>query len=524
MIYRVKEDNMKINIKTTSYQDPKSKKIAYLYEAHLIENGKVLEEKVLDSKYGVANPKKSKFQKPQGTVVNGQLRSFIKSLNKKYDCESIRVVSRKNSLDSKFINQKGLKEEIPNLKFKTEFNPKIFAVSQQLLVSKLMTEVNQNTVELTSKENNQEEYHNPIAHNEEKKNKEPKIDHKVFNDLDSFVSRMNRNKEITDVLFEQNVLKNNRLKDAYVNFTLHLNRERKRYGISFEVYKNVEDMRRASNPVFKQSFISKGERNEATERCAHLIEERLADLTNKGKNVKFNLLNPSGYVTEELYDMLTNSGLSQKIEITKERTKLSNKNIRMVNQLMNMDIHLHLERLRDPNTVAIWTDGSGNDEQNISGSGVFIKHQNEEIKLKETNEGKKSSTYAEFKALYMALKEVSENPRFKDKKIMVVCDNDSMSYCIRNHNEGIRNQNYPFLNKITDILDKNDLNIHFHNVKSHIYEKVSKDNHNRLYDFKYNNEADELAREAAGHCSTKEAKAKRNRARKERRSKARSCN
>jgi len=96
---------MKINIKTTSYQDPKSKKIAYLYEAHLVENGKVLEEKVLDSKYGVVSPKNSNIQKPEGTIINEQLHSFIKSLNKKYDCESIRVVSRKNSLDFKFINQ-----------------------------------------------------------------------------------------------------------------------------------------------------------------------------------------------------------------------------------------------------------------------------------------------------------------------------------------------------------------------------------------------------------------------------------
>ena len=54
-------------------------------------------------------------------------------------------------------------------------------------------------------------------------------------------------------------------------------------------------------------------------------------------------------------------------------------------------------------------------------------------------------------------------------------------------------------------------------LKAIFMRMLVKKNYENLYDFNYNNEADELARQAAGHCSKEELKEEKNKKKKENR-------
>ncbi len=499
---------MDINIQIASVFDKKNKLFGLSFQANPIVDGETLKQKTIKTK---AQALKAGNINRANFLAKKELHRFLSDIKKtkKYDNINITIGSSQNDIyNENFIkvNQKDFNVKV--------ISPELFNYQRTIIEQKIEEKIERDKklkVENTSKEANDNVNNvnkiNKEAENENiGKNKEkPRVESKnvipekedIFNNLDSFVSRMNKNKTITDIMFESNVIKNRKLEEVFVNYSVTLDRERKRYGMGIEVYRRKEDLLQTKNSVYKQFFISKGERNETAERCIQFLELKLKKLIKANKKVNFNLLLNNGHLTSEIHKSFSNDPELSKIELMKERSMFTNKTEKLTKELISYDIKLHLERLKRPDTVAVWTDGSVNHETNVSGSGVLIRHEGQEEEIKCTNK-KACNTHAEFRAVHMALEKIVSNDKYKNKKIIIVSDNDSIAHSIRNKELGFKNTNKPYLKEILSILNHFDLNIHFHNVKSHVYKKVQESQREELIDFHYNNEADRIAREAAG--------------------------
>lgn len=538
---------MDINIRTVSVFDKKSKISGYIYEASLIDGDKILSQKSLKYESDI---KKSNTQNQSKKILSKSLERFINEINDEFQCENITVESKPNAPEISLIDKDILKENNPNVKFSTLFDPLIFREKNLLLNNNVFgvdytqsfeEEHDENfedfedfedfeykkrtekKTELKEKGNNQfrtrrkarqtnNEIKEKIKENKDsrfrkessKKRKEPISDINC-DDLDLFISKMTDNKNVTDLLFNNNIVKNKRTEEFFVNLAVTYNIERKRFGVGFEIYASEKNMLHAVQPLFKQIFISKGERNETGVRVVDFIKSRLTSLVKEEKKISFNTLQSNGYITDEIYKMLNETKLNESISLLKHKTPLFIKTRDNCKKLIDLDIKLHLDELKSPKTVAIWTDGSVNNTDHVSGSGVLIRHDGKEEMLKSKNE-KACNNHAEFKAVYMAIKKVVTTPEYKNKKIIIVSDSDAIAYCLRNKKLGIKNNKHSYLNEISYLLDHNKLDIHFHNVKSHVHERINKDQKNDLFDFYYNNIADTLAREAAGIVDKKKNK------------------
>ena len=499
---------MDINIQIASVFDKKNKLFGLSFQVNPIVDGEVLKQKTIKTK---SQALKAGSMNRVNFLAKKELHKFISDIkkSKKYDNINITIGSSQNEIynehfikvnqrdvDFKIVEPELLKNQISIIEQKIEDK---IERDKKLKIENAKKEA----VDNTNKENKESKNKsieknkvNPVEIKEDNKN----ITHEkedIFNNLDSFVSRMNKNKTITDLMFESNVIKNKKLEEVFVNYSVTLDRERKRYGMGIEVYRRKEDLLQTKNSIYKQFFISKGERNETAERCVQFLDFKLKKLIKANKKVNFNLLLNNGHLTSEIHKSFSNDSELSKIELMKERSMFTNKTEKLTKELILYDIKLHLERLKRPDTVAVWTDGSVNHETNVSGSGVLIRHEGEEEEIKCTNK-KACNTHAEFRAVHMALEKIVSTEKYKNKKIVIVSDNDSIAHSIRNKELGFQNTNKPYLKEILSILNHFDLNIHFHNVKSHVYKKVQESQRDELIDFHYNNEADRIAREAAG--------------------------
>lgn len=513
---------MDINIQIASVFDKKNKLFGLSFQANPIVDGEILKQKTIKTK---AQALKAGNINRANFLAKKELHRFLSDMKrtKKYDNINITIGSSQNDI----YNENFIKVNQKDFNVKT-IAPELFELQTAIIEQKIEEKIERDKklkAENANKEandnankTNKEAKNESIGQNKEepiKTNEENKEENKIitpekediFNNLDSFVSRMNKNKTITDLMFESNVIKNKKLEEVFVNYSVTLDRERKRYGMGIEVYRRKEDLLQTKNSIYKQFLISKGERNETAERCVQFLDLKLKKLIKANKKVNFNLLLNNGHLTSEIHKSFSNDPELSKIELMKERSMFTNKTEKLTKELISYDIKLHLDRLKRPDTVAVWTDGSVNHDTNVSGSGVLIRHEGQEEEIKCTNK-KACNTHAEFRAVHMALEKIVSNEKYKNKKIIIVSDNDSIAHSIRNKELGFKNTNKPYLKEILSILNHFDLNIHFHNVKSHVYKKVQESEREELIDFHYNNEADRIAREAAGFSAETKKKRK----------------
>ncbi len=487
---------MKLGITVVSSYDKNNNKAGFIYELNLVDNGKPLQTKAFEQK-SKTFPVSNRVEAEQ--IASSELQDFIDQAKEEYhDCE-LKIFYKKAG----FLEKDVLQIKNNGVSFSPVMDPNFFSSKSKRLFNNIL---NSNVTEapkvsasfLDKKRKSSNEA------SSKKKNKRKVPQHNSQNNqhlklsIDDFVKKMADEESVQQQLFKKNIGKSNS-KDVFINFSYVLEKERKRIGLLFEYYKNENDMINGKNPIHRYASVSHGEQSTAQYKINKQLKDNFDELKNAGKNITINIKTTSGYVCQSIKTFLDDLNISSKVNITEKNTIIHNKCNSILSQKIKEDLDIYLRELKDPNTVAMFTDGSVNGDDFVSGSGVVIKHQGKTKLLASKNEGYPDSTYSEFKAIELAIKEAASNKDFKGKKIMIVSDNDLMSYSIRNRLRGVSSGiDRPFLNEICQLIQDNDLKVYFHNVKSHIHEKIDPKKEKMLYDFHYNNVVDGVARQAAG--------------------------
>ena len=540
---------MELTIKVVTVFDEITKKSAFSYALNLIDGHRIIEQKNLEKREKIFP---SKNKKESDKIFLLELNNFISSVKKEYNVNKLSVfyknqsfvkeISDKNvekitqlnpaywspfitSLYSDLLNNNISPNKIKNVTkikidptIKNEVESDINHVKD--IVPKIDVEIekgdkipNQNRSEtfkkmfgfIKSKTKPQNINEKTLL----KKNSVPAlegndIETKIIKSkkpdlsIDDFIIQRQRMETVQSALFEKKIKERTDIKNVFIDFAYHLETNRKRSGIVFRFYANENDMLRCKNQFHTSESISHGEVNSTLYRAKKELTSYINKIQENNKNVSLNLVLHGSHAMKQK-SSFENLNINEKIEITSYRTKIKIKTKIKIQEKLNKDISIYLKELKNKNNVAVFTDGSVNESKKCSGSGVVIMHEGNKKLLASRNEGHPDSNYAEFMAVCLACREVSTNKDYKNKKIIIVSDNDLMSFSIRNTLSGIeQTAKRPHLKEICDLIKKNNLNIYFHNVKSHIHEKIIECKQDELYDFHHNNTADYVAGAAAG--------------------------
>lgn len=486
---------MDINIKVVSAFDMKKKASSHFYVAQVHEEDadSVKTLKLKENTFAMKNRQVAE------SVGASQLEAFVTELKEEFDIRNIEISAHSNALENKWFKKNNKHE---NVKFKIKYDAKYFMAMTQKLFSNLFNAKPEELVNL---------------------NKAPKPNqiHKTpselsFQDLDSFVNKLSEKEKVIEDIFNKRVLENVNLEKCFINFAFTQDTDRKRYGFGLEIYSNMDNLRRGFDPVFRQQLIGHGEQTEGIERLLKSVFDKSNKLSQSGKLVTLNVATPNRTLAGKFYQQQERGCLNKDIEISKVRSKFHDRVEHFTGKLIETDVKLHLEKMKDPNTVSIWTDGSVNQKENYSGTGILIKHQGEKEEISLSNETGTDNTYAEFRGVYESLKKVVTEEKYKGKKVIIISDNDSMSASIRKRLKGEDCPDQPYLEDICTLFKHFDIDVNFHNVKSHVHEKIKAEDKDKLYDFHYNNIVDDLARVGAGLPTKEEYNKSRNKIKKER--------
>lgn len=464
---------MDIKIKVVSAHDVKKGAASYLYVAEV--DGQTGDSiKILKMKENVFSmDEKFKAQ----SITSNELHSFVKQLKGEFDIEKIKIKAHPHALEHKWFSKNNKDNNV--------------SIEKELDIDNL-TFLSKRMFSSLFRHDPSKEVKN-IIENKEKKN----IDFSV-EDLDGFITRLNKKEIMLEDMFKNKILNNDKLENCYINFAYTQDVERKRFGYGIEVYSSFQDLKSGRSPLYRQQIIGHGESNEGFEKLTASIIDKTNKLSKTDKNVTLNVSTPNRHLAGIVHGMIKEKEISSRIKITTAKTEMHEKTELLSGRLIETDIKLHLDRIKDPETVSIWTDGSVNEKKQYSGTGILIKHQGEEEQFSIKNDRNTNNTYAEFKGVYEALKKVVLNDNYKNKKVIIISDNDSMSKSIRRKQKGESCSPQPFLEEICDLFKHFDIDVHFHNVKSHVHEDIKPEDKDKLYDFYYNDVVDELARKAAG--------------------------
>lgn len=493
---------MELAIKVSCLHDDDLGKAGFVFELNLMDGETVLDQKNIQSLDKTFYSDDLTYSKE---VFTKELRNYIEYINEIYDTNKIEIIIGgenhllKKDLDfdnididfKSFDKKQNINYElhknvlesfnhyIPNLDI--EFKEKIEPIK----------EIQKNNTSIAPKKN-------------KKKNKSNKNQ-----SIESFIEEKNKNENLFNKVFDE---KTNDIDsdEVHIDYNLVINRDRKRVGVVVNYYKTKKDLMNALNPIHRTENIIHGEINIGLVHIKKELNDKINKLLSNDKKISLNI-SKSGMLGNDRIQksmdlFLKKENLLNKIEITNYNTSLYRTRVHVLRSKINKDIDIYLKELKNPNTVAIFTDGSVNVKRGISGSGVLIRHQLTNELLSETNVNIPDSTYSEFKAIHMGLTKVANSKHnYKDKKIIIISDNDLMSHSISERLSGNNEEkDRPFLSDICKIIKENKLDIYFHNVKSHIHEKIEFDKEEELYDFKYNNMVDLIAKSAAGFSLTTE--------------------
>lgn len=482
---------MEINIQLVSGFDAKSKKGALVYELNLIKDGRILRQRSIDYKeesFDLDCDKNEGFE-----FLHNRIKEVVAETKEKYDCSAIQL----NTKHGTFGLKRGMFDNDEMVRMKSIPNPLPFKSKMQKLYS-LMFNPDHIDYSNIQKEKNQ------INKAMERQN------HRELNegDIGSFLKRLTAKQEILKKAFDKNVLNNKHVEDVFINIAFISAFERKRYGYAIEMYRNEKDFKVAERGDYREMNVSLGEHSDAVVSFNKELIEKIKKMKNADKRIIINEPPKDTFLFKDLKEQLRYNKLENSVTFTQQRTALFKKTKHFIDQLIAKDVNLHLKKLKDPNTVAIFTDGSVNKKERISGSGFILKHQNYEISKSFTTEQKADSTYAEYRAVKEALTEIAKNTNYEGKEIVLVSDKDSIASNIKKYlsmrgksTESTRDmeKTEPFLKDICDIIKHFDLEdrLYFHNVKSHLHDKVKELDKDKYYDFYYNNKVDEVARAGA---------------------------
>lgn len=492
-----KGKDMELNIQLVSGFDAKTKRAGLVYELNLMKNGRILRQRSLDYQevgFDFEGDKNEAFQ-----LLNKEIKNVVEETKEKYGCSKIRLSVR----DRAFGITRNMfpKEDI--VKIKSLSDPLIFKQKTRKLFE-LTTAANNPELQKELQEIKEREA--AIKIENEALNRMPRKELQS-NDIKGFFKKLSAKKEVLKKIFNRKVLESNS-ESVFIDYSMISAFERKRYGHSLEIHSSEKNMKNAENAIYREMTVALGEHGEAVETLNDQVIEKIKEIKASGKKTVLNIPREDAYIYKNIKEKIEYNNLSDDVSYTNSKTSLYIKSKKYIDDLIKKDVELHLEKLKNPETVAVFTDGSVNKKKNISGSGILIKHQGNEISESFSTYKKKDATYAEYRAVKEALTKIVTNDDFKDKDIVLVSDKDSIAANIKKY-LGARNSSLqstkdmektePFLKEICDIIKHFDLEdkIYFHNVKSHLYDDVKEIDKDLYYDFYYNNVVDEVARAGA---------------------------
>lgn len=493
---------MKVNLKITSLYDKVLGKAGYIMEANPIIDGKILNVKTLKFKEDIFS---SSSKEDIDSFFQDGLDLFIEDLNNKFDIDELNIEYRKNAPDSEII--KNMQND--NIHIKENFDPKAFQANSAKIFSNMMLNKNgQNSFENAEKNkiisNNKRKRDSNFRGNVNNKTLRKEIleEQKQLSqlkNLDSFIEKFSHQNDKQEKNFINNIKNVDKI---FIDFSFILKPERKRYGFVIQLYDTYGKTLASDRPIHKFQIVANGERSKFLKEFKQKLYRISKALKEQNKEIIINvpnILRNNNEFKNGIFNPIQNlfEGY-EKFSLCRQKTNLHNKEIPKVESIINANIDMHLKALKDPNNVAVFIDGSINEEMKTAGSGVIIKCGDKKVKLQETfTFNKPSSEHAESKALYLAIKHIANNEEMKYKKIIIVVDNDSLAPEINNFLNTGRYKPIKFLKDTCDILKNNRLDIHFHSLKSHLKDdkKIDKDVD---YDMYYNDQVDDIARNAAG--------------------------
>lgn len=491
---------MEINIQLVSGYNNKTGKAGIVYELNLMKNGKILKQNALDYKELSFDFKGSKDESFH--FLKEKIEEIVKDTKEKYDCEGIRLFVKNGAFGIK----RGMFYKDDTVSLRSSPNPSIF--------KEKTIKVYQLTANNKKQTHEKKVYKKPQLTEEERLEKDV-MERRQHAELgassinDFFTKRTAKNKILKNI-FKKRVLDNNEVDEVFLNFVFITSNERKRYGNSMEIYKSEKDLILARDPMYREMNASLGETFEAVDHYNEAVIAKLKSIAESGKKIKINTPKKDTYLYKDLIEKIDNNNLTDSVEFVSKNSPLFHKTKSHIEALMQKDVELHLSKLKDSNTVAIFTDGSINKRKKIAGSGILIKLGDDEFRDSFTTKNKADSAYAEYRAVKEALSKVALSNDYKDKEIVIVSDKDSIAAnikkCLRARGDASAKRKTeklekeePFLKDICDIIKHFDLEdkLFFHNVKSHLHDNNDTLNKDTHFDFYYNNEVDELARKGA---------------------------
>lgn len=480
---------MKLGIEVASIYDNKTGYASFLYDLNVVENGKILRQKRLKSRSGVFSANDREYA---SDLLSEELKGFIEEVQEEYGNNIINIYHSQRFLEKK-IKQKDIENAIfidiyqkPNtVKSKILYNN----IFKEMRIKKIVNENRKQNEHKAPKKKKMIGIHSI--------NRRNNLTHNIG--IDEFLKNK-MDKESLNKQLLSSKLSTYEEDNIYVDFALALDAERKRVGIKFEFYDSHRKLTSSKNPLHTIELIQHGHFKQGALEIKEMIDEFNTAL--KKKRIKLNLnITPR---QKKLSEIIIDEYKNPDFKVLKHPTTLSDRTNQGLRSKINRDIDIHLQELKKPETVAIFTDGSVNRMERIGGSGVLIRHMGRNKLLASKNETA-DTTHAEFKAIFLACQEIDKNPYYQGKKIMIVSDNDLMSYSIRKKlKDPFSDINRPYLDEICYLIKKNNMDLNFHNVKSHVYDNIKPEDEDLLYDFKYNNVVDLVAKTGAGFNLSKE--------------------
>ena len=475
---------MELAIQLTSMYDPMFKKVGYKYELNDLNGTKVLDQKALLSDSELFN---SKSKENTINILENKLVDFIEKAKELYPEADFHVFNNQKSL---FNNDQLMKfDSVENVSIQ---DPKLNRLNTASIMKQMISpnsnKIDANIISVSK----QHKYNKSKSVNKKEVKKNEMINTKLsISQYDKLnLSSASKNK----MLYLNQVLKNKRANDIYLDIGFQLNTERKRFGFYSNFYQTKEDQNSLNHVLFKDIEIKHGDLKMACNSTKNYILNVLPDLMRSQKNITINYAIKDESILSDLAYSISQIDPKGLVKITSLKTPLRENNKTIIEDKIGLDIAVYLKELSNPKNVILFTDGSVNLSQKISGSGTIVKFGNKEEELVSTNK-EHDSYFAELQAVYNGIKHIEDNKSLWKKNVFIVYDCDFMAHTLTTNSYRSRNPEINSVIKhIKTITKKTGANLYFHGVKSHTIDG----NTNSLdIDFSYNKKVDLLAKKGA---------------------------
>jgi ribonuclease HI len=288
----------------------------------------------------------------------------------------------------------------------------------------------------------------------------------------------------------------------YLDFSTHHERNSKAYEVKLAGFSSNTDLRSEKNPVFNSHFVLHESDTSFDDDFRDILYEHATNSGNEGKTIAIRADVNSSHIISSLNKKLKEEGHNPVHHFV--ATKPNKKSIELSENFIKNAVHKKHEKLDDlSDKNVVFCDGShmmNLQEPLISGAFIFrssdLAEDKKHVEVQIPNNVTSNSNSAEILAIKNALTFAVTN-NLTDKPLNVVFDSNYVAKRLKAMKNGtfddLEDTKYtPHLKEIKSILEKSDIKLEVHVVKSH-QENVHGKNKSNVV--KYNEDVDGLTRE-----------------------------